>query len=192
MHEILSQEKISGRFLNFILIYFTGFLGVHKFVKGKRKMGFLYLFTVGLFCFGYIVDILLSIVNIFFPLDYFDFDDEYEAKLILDQQEKERQRLRNIEMMETEKKLAEKRIAEAKEKGLAHCPKCGSTQIQYYNDTTVIQGKNRTGAGVVTGLAINPVVGAVVGTSRKDNKVKKDEGCVCLNCGTKWKPTSKF
>lgn len=41
-----------------ILTIFFGMFGVHKFVEGKIKMGFIYLFTGGLFCIGWIVDIL--------------------------------------------------------------------------------------------------------------------------------------
>lgn len=192
MGDLCNQEKTSGRILLSLITYFLGWLGIHKFIRGKKTMGFVYLFTVGLFGMGWLVDIFLSVINIFKPLDYFEEEEQHKIK---QQAELERIKLQKERLAEVERKereIANKRIAEAEEKGLAHCPKCGSIQIQYYNDTTVIQGKNRTGAGVVTGLAINPVVGAVVGTSRKNNKYKKSEGCVCLNCGTKWKPISKF
>lgn len=39
-----------------LITYFFGFLGVHKFMDKKTGMGFLYLFTVGLFGFGWIYD----------------------------------------------------------------------------------------------------------------------------------------
>lgn len=37
---------------------FGGFLGIHQFYVGKFGKGFLYLFTAGLFCFGWIADII--------------------------------------------------------------------------------------------------------------------------------------
>lgn len=42
----------------FFLCLFLGFLGAHKFYEGKTGMGILYLFTAGLFCIGWIVDII--------------------------------------------------------------------------------------------------------------------------------------
>ena len=41
-----------------LLAWFLGFLGVHKFYKKKKGMGFLYLFTLGLFCIGWLGDAL--------------------------------------------------------------------------------------------------------------------------------------
>lgn len=42
---------------------FLGFLGIHKFMDHKNKMGVLYLFTLGLFGFGWIYDSFVSVVN---------------------------------------------------------------------------------------------------------------------------------
>ena len=39
-----------------ILCLFVGIFGVHKFVEKKTAMGFLYLFTFGLFGFGWLID----------------------------------------------------------------------------------------------------------------------------------------
>ena len=46
-----------------LLCIFLGFFGAHKFYEGKIGMGFLYLFTGGLFLFGWIVDIFLILKN---------------------------------------------------------------------------------------------------------------------------------
>ena len=43
----------------FILCFFLGWLGVHKFYVGKVGMGILYLFTCGLFGFGWLIDLIL-------------------------------------------------------------------------------------------------------------------------------------
>ena len=37
---------------------FGGFLGIHQFYVGKFGKGFLYMFTAGLFCIGWIIDII--------------------------------------------------------------------------------------------------------------------------------------
>lgn len=42
----------------FYLTLFGGWLGLHKFATGKIKMGFIYLFTFGLFGIGWIYDIV--------------------------------------------------------------------------------------------------------------------------------------
>ena len=41
----------------FFLCLFLGFFGAHKFYVGKGGMGVLYLFTAGLFCIGWFIDI---------------------------------------------------------------------------------------------------------------------------------------
>ena len=41
-----------------ILCIFLGFFGAHYFYVGRYGRGFVYLFTVGLFMFGWIIDII--------------------------------------------------------------------------------------------------------------------------------------
>lgn len=43
----------------FLVVLFTGFLGVHKFIEKKTRMGLIYLFTIGIFLFGWFFDIFL-------------------------------------------------------------------------------------------------------------------------------------
>ena len=42
-----------------LLCFFLGVLGAHKFYEGKIGMGILYLFTMGLFGIGYLIDIFV-------------------------------------------------------------------------------------------------------------------------------------
>ena len=42
----------------FASLLFLGFLGAHKFYESKTGMGILYLFTVGLFGIGVIIDFI--------------------------------------------------------------------------------------------------------------------------------------
>ena len=51
--------------INLIVTIFLGPLGVHKFMQKKTGMGFLYLFTFGLFGIGWIVDIVIDFHNLF-------------------------------------------------------------------------------------------------------------------------------
>ena len=47
-----------NKWVAFFLCLFVGFCGVHKFYEGKVGMGILYLFTVGLFGIGILVDLI--------------------------------------------------------------------------------------------------------------------------------------
>ena len=42
--------------IKFIVCLFFGCFGVHKFMEKKKKLGFLFLFTIGLFGFGWLFD----------------------------------------------------------------------------------------------------------------------------------------
>lgn len=50
------NDKSGMVWLKWILCTFFGFLGVHKFMEKKTGMGILYLFTLGLFGFGWFYD----------------------------------------------------------------------------------------------------------------------------------------
>ena len=61
-------RKMCNKWVSFLLCFFLGFLGAHKFYEGKAGMGILYLLTVGLFGFGWIIDI---IIILFKPNPYY-------------------------------------------------------------------------------------------------------------------------
>lgn len=47
------------RMVTFLLCFFAGGLGVHRFYVGKKGTGILYLFTNGLFGIGMLVDCIM-------------------------------------------------------------------------------------------------------------------------------------
>lgn len=62
----------AGRALNkwtaFLLCFFLGYLGAHKFYEGKTGMGIVYIFTGGLFTIGWFID---TIALLFKPNPYY-------------------------------------------------------------------------------------------------------------------------
>lgn len=48
----------------FYLCLFLGFLGVHKFIKGKKELGVLYLFTLGLLGIGWVFDTIVNLIKL--------------------------------------------------------------------------------------------------------------------------------
>lgn len=47
-----------NKWVAFFLCLFLGYVGAHKFYEGKVGMGILYIFTVGLFGIGWLVDLI--------------------------------------------------------------------------------------------------------------------------------------
>lgn len=58
---VISDTHVNpkNKWVSFTLCLLFGYFGVHKFYEGKIGMGLLYLFTIGLFGFGWFVDIFL-------------------------------------------------------------------------------------------------------------------------------------
>lgn len=57
-----------NKWVAFLLCFFFGYLGFHKFYEGKIGRGILYLFTFGIFGFGWLID---CIVLLFKPNPYY-------------------------------------------------------------------------------------------------------------------------
>ena len=51
--------RVKNKWVAFFLCLFLGYFGVHKFYEGRVGMGILYLFTAGLFGFGWIIDCII-------------------------------------------------------------------------------------------------------------------------------------
>lgn len=56
--EVAENTGSKSKMVALLLCIFLGFLGVHHFYTGKIGMGILFLLTCGIFCIGWIVDIV--------------------------------------------------------------------------------------------------------------------------------------
>ncbi len=68
MNGAFMAAKPKDKWTALLLCFFLGFLGIHKFYEGKIDMGVLYIFTLGLFGIGALIDF---IVLLFKPNPYY-------------------------------------------------------------------------------------------------------------------------
>ena len=71
----IKAEKQKGKYtevkhalIMFLCCYFFGILGVHKFIDKQYRKGFLYLFTMGIVGFGWLVDLIKLAIKLFVEL----------------------------------------------------------------------------------------------------------------------------
>ena len=65
---IVAGLRAKNKWVAFFLCLFLGYLGAHKFYEGRIGMGILYLFTGGLFGFGWLSDCIVLLLK---PNPYF-------------------------------------------------------------------------------------------------------------------------
>ena len=51
--------RAKNKWVAFLLCFFLGYLGAHKFYEGRAGMGILYLLTGGIFCIGWFIDCIV-------------------------------------------------------------------------------------------------------------------------------------
>ena len=54
-----AQPKECDKWIAFLLCFFLGVFGAHKFYEEKIGLGILYIFTVGLFGIGWFIDVIV-------------------------------------------------------------------------------------------------------------------------------------
>lgn len=59
VNNVTRGNKECDKWVALLLCVFLGFLGAHKFYEGKAGLGILYILTAGLFCIGWIIDIIV-------------------------------------------------------------------------------------------------------------------------------------
>lgn len=60
--------RLRNKLVAFLLCLFLGYLGIHKFYEGKILMGVIYLFTLGVFGIGWVIDLIVILLK---PNPYF-------------------------------------------------------------------------------------------------------------------------
>ncbi len=55
---VAGMERAKNKWVAFALCFFLGYLGAHKFYEGKIVLGILYIFTVGFFGIGVLIDLI--------------------------------------------------------------------------------------------------------------------------------------
>ena len=60
--DISMNNKNMNPIVYFIITFFFGMFGIHKFIDKKIGLGILYLFTAGLFGFGWIIDLIKALI----------------------------------------------------------------------------------------------------------------------------------
>ena len=66
---VSANKNAKNKWVSFLLCLFLGYLGAHKFYEGKIGMGILYIFTVGLFGIGWLIDLAAILLkpNPYYP-----------------------------------------------------------------------------------------------------------------------------
>ena len=62
---LVADTKTINGIAYFLITWFLGWLGVHRFMRGQIGMGVLYIFTFGLFAIGATIDWIMAIVYLF-------------------------------------------------------------------------------------------------------------------------------
>ncbi len=55
---VAGMGRAKNKWVAFALCFFLGYLGAHKFYEGKIVLGILYIFTVGFFGIGILIDLI--------------------------------------------------------------------------------------------------------------------------------------
>ncbi|MCI8388983.1 MAG: TM2 domain-containing protein [Clostridiales bacterium] len=63
--KIDSPYKSRNKVAAFLLCFFFGFFGVHRFYVGKIGTGFLYMFSFGVFGLGILIDLIMIVMGSF-------------------------------------------------------------------------------------------------------------------------------
>ena len=58
-------KSIKNRWIALLLCFFLGAFGVHRFYVGKVGTGLLYLFTLGFFGIGILIDLIMILIGSF-------------------------------------------------------------------------------------------------------------------------------
>lgn len=168
-----------------ILCIFLGCFGAHKFYEGKIGIGILYLFTGGLFCAGWIIDII-------------DIARKPEKYFVLKKEAPTEKQNRTQHFQETDQKPNKKKM---------YCKRCGGTDISVQLDnvitsyelksetrkkgalTNIGNSAGRAGMVLLTGglWALTPKKSKYKETQTGSVKTKQIKTAICQECGRTWR-----
>lgn len=158
--------------IEFLICLFGGYLGLHKFYRKQWKIGAVYALTLGGIGIAWAFDTISLGLDL---IRKYTSTEKYQARKRAKQEAKARAK--------AERELAiaqrQERVAQLEKEGVAYCPRCLSTSLQY------VERRKRLSVGrAVTGTVLfNPLWGAVGAVTSK-----KHYGFVkCLKCGYEWK-----
>lgn len=63
VNSFVQNGRPKSKWIRFVLCFFFGIFGVHRFYEGKIGTGLLWLFTFGLFGIGWFVDLLITLTK---------------------------------------------------------------------------------------------------------------------------------
>lgn len=61
----MQHQSDKSRLVAFLLCFFFGYLGIHRFYVGKTGTGILYIFTFGLLGIGVLIDFIMILCGSF-------------------------------------------------------------------------------------------------------------------------------
>ena len=61
----MSEKSATNGLVLFIICFFFGYLGIHRFMVGKIGTGIIWFLTLGLFGFGVWVDLIMILIGSF-------------------------------------------------------------------------------------------------------------------------------
>jgi len=152
----------------FFICVSTGYLGVHRFVEGKVKTGLIWLFTCGVYGFGWVHDIFYTFRKAYrTPQQCLDRHAKSNAKKVK----------RKAQKYAIQEKIKDRinRIKQMDEEGVPYCPKCKSPHLS----------ANKQGFGVgkaLCGVLVFNAIGLLAGGIRK-NRIR----VTCLKCGYRFR-----
>ena len=164
--------------VDFLISLLLGWLGIHRFKNKQYLMGIFYLFTLGGFYIGWIID-TCKLFYIAFILNN-EGVERYEENLKIKTEIKIKEAENRLNEAYSQRVEIQNRKQIAKDNAQACCPKCGSSSLT----------ANKKGFGLIkgaTGIMVAGPIGVLFAGHGKNKVI-----VTCLNCGKQFKPGKRY